>query len=182
ADAGRATAAARGRAPGRVSRAGDERSAAASSPWLRAACDDGMDVPHSSKESTVDSQDIVVATDGSPHAEDAIRWAAREADRIGAALRIVTVQEPWGDPYGITPDLRAAYEEMLAEILKTGQEIATEAYPDIEVFTLKLTGDVVDILAEESARAHYLVTGSRGRGGFSGLVLGSTSMRLTARA
>lgn len=128
------------------------------------------------------TKDIVVATDGSPHAEDAIMWAAREADRLGSALRILSVREPWGDPYGITPELRAAHERMAAEMLQTGSQIAKEAYPDLEVFTLQLTGEVVDTLVKQAAGAHALVTGSRGRGGFSGLVLGSTSLRLTARA
>lgn len=128
------------------------------------------------------TKDIVVATDGSPHAEEAIIWAAREADRLGTALRIVAVREPWGDPYGITPELRAAHEQMAAEMLQTGSQIAKDAYPELEVFTVQLTGDVVEVLAKQSSGAHALVTGSRGRGGFSGLVLGSTSLRLTARA
>ncbi|MGC0142627.1 universal stress protein [Pseudactinotalea sp. Z1732] len=125
---------------------------------------------------------IVVATDGSAHAEEAISWAAREADRMGAELRIVTVQEPWGDPYGITPELRAAHKEMATEILQTGAEIAREAFSELEISTQHFTGEVVETLAKESAGSYALVTGSRGRGGFSGLVLGSSSMRLTARA
>lgn len=128
------------------------------------------------------TKDVVVATDGSSHAEDAIAWAAREANRIGTVLRIVGVREPLTGPYRVSSEVREGHKQMVDDILTTGTDIARQDFPDLEVSTSQLTGDVVDTLAEESKNAHFVAIGSRGRGGFSGLVLGSTSLRLTTRA
>lgn len=128
------------------------------------------------------TKDVVVATDGSSHAEDAVLWAAREADRLSTRLRIVSVREPWSDPFGISREVRKAQEDMSAQMLQNGADIAKQGYPDLEIVTRHPSGDVVETLAKESDTAHIIVTGSRGRGGFSGLVLGSTSLRLTTRS
>lgn len=126
--------------------------------------------------------DIVVATDGSEHADRAVKWAATEAVRRGADLRVVVVREPWEDPYAISPTLQEEDEREHAELVQSAAATASKQHPDLSVTPVLHTGGTVEILAEESQSAALLVTGSRGRGGFSGLVLGSTSMRLTTRS
>lgn len=125
---------------------------------------------------------ILVGADGSEHADNAVSWAAAEAARSGDDLRIIAVQEPWGDPHSITPELQAAQARTYQQALTEAEQSALAAYPDLTVHTVLRAGRAVDVLTEESAGARLLVVGSRGRGGFSGLLLGSTSLRLTTRA
>ena len=128
------------------------------------------------------SSDIVVGTDGSEHAGRALQWAAAEARRRGRRLRIVVVQEEWSDPYSIAPLVHEARVAEHQEVLAQAREQVESAHPGLEVETVFHTGKAVAVLTEESETAAMVVTGSRGRGGFSGLLLGSTSLRLTARS
>lgn len=123
---------------------------------------------------------IVVGTDGSGHSADAIEWAASEAARTKLLLRIVYVIEP--------VDLRAELyeaaqqwaEDAANEALESGKKIALESVPGLEVSTAIRRGSVVDELAAEADSAGSLIIGTRGRGGFAGLILGSTSQRIAA--
>lgn len=125
---------------------------------------------------------ILVGADGSEHADTAVTWAADEAARSGADLRIIAVQEPWGDPHSITPELQAAQATTYQRALDQAQQSARTSHPDLRVSTVLRVGRAVEILAEASEAARMIVVGSRGRGGFSGLLLGSTSLRLITRA
>lgn len=128
------------------------------------------------------SSDIVVGTDGSEHATRALEWAADEAQRSGRPLRIVVAQEEWADPYSIAPYVHEARVAEHQKILAEAREQVLARHPGLEVETAFRIGPPVTVLTEESESAAMVVTGSRGRGGFSGLILGSTSLRLTARS
>jgi nucleotide-binding universal stress UspA family protein len=56
-----------------------------------------------------------------------------------------------------------------------------EKYPDVEVHKQVVRGHPVEVILEESAGAELLVLGSRGRGGFAGLLLGSVSQGVLHR-
>lgn len=127
-------------------------------------------------------QDIVVGIDGSSQSHDAVRWAADEAITRGLALRIVTVLAPWGDGSSIALDLKASHEPRYRELLAEAKKVALERDKNLIVKTQLRVGEAVHELALESAGAEMVVTGSRGRGGFSGLLLGSTSLRLSVRS
>ncbi|HLS15990.1 MAG TPA: universal stress protein [Beutenbergiaceae bacterium] len=127
-------------------------------------------------------QDIVVGIDGSSQSHDAVRWAADEAIARGRTLRIVTVLAPWGDSSSIALDLKASHEPRYRELLAEAKKIALERDKNLIVKTQLRVGEAVHELALESAGAEMVVTGSRGRGGFSGLLLGSTSLRLSVRS
>ena len=121
----------------------------------------------------------MVGTDGSDHAATAVRWAAEEAVRRGAALEVV---HAWLPPYPVLPtDLYADHGSM---------QRAAEALVNATVERLRQ--DVPELAeVEGSARmdhpapallcaamgAELLVVGSRGRGGFAALALGSVSER-----
>ncbi|GHH69859.1 universal stress protein [Streptosporangium violaceochromogenes] len=123
---------------------------------------------------------MVVGVDGSPSAEAAVRWAAEDAFRRGCALRIVHVSEPWTHDSRLeTP---AGFLESLAErseaALDATASLAREHAPGLAVETSSETGRPVEVLRREAEGAEQIVVGSRGRGGFTGLLLGSVSLAL----
>lgn len=124
---------------------------------------------------------VLAGADGSEHASHAVAWAAAEAARLGAELRLLAVQEPWGDPHRITAELQAAQTASYEQALTEAQTIAREVAGNLQIRIVLRPGRAAEVLSEEAAGAYALVVGSRGRGGFSGMVLGSTSLRLTTR-
>jgi nucleotide-binding universal stress UspA family protein len=117
---------------------------------------------------------IVVGVDGSPPATAALEWAAADAERRGSALRIVHVCETWRQDVPST--------KYCAGALEAAADRARDLTRDVEVTTALLPGKVVATLVEESATADSLVVGSRGLGGFAGMMLGSVSMALAGHA
>ncbi|YCK39810.1 universal stress protein [Actinomadura sp. ATCC 39365] len=117
---------------------------------------------------------IVAGVDGSPPSMAAVEWAAADARRRSLELRLVHVCEPWTGAVGTA--------EYCAGMLESTADRARGLAPGVEIGTEILPGPVVDDLVRESAQADSLVLGSRGRGGFAGMVLGSTSLALAGHA
>jgi nucleotide-binding universal stress UspA family protein len=129
---------------------------------------------------------VVVGVDGSdasaPALEYAFAYAASTASSLTAVhtwwwepLEGVSLGEPWiGDWTQIASQEATVVSEMLAGW--------TERYPDVPVRRHVVRGDPVVELLDQSDGASLLVVGSRGRGGFLGLVLGSVSRRVLKRA
>ena len=125
---------------------------------------------------------VVVGVDPDPHAEPALDAAFAEASERGVPL--VAVHAWWWeppDPLATEPEwagdwgeLADAQHVVLAEMLAGWRE----RYPDVEVRPRLVRGQAVPILCDEAREAQLLVVGSRGRGGFSGLLLGSVGTRL----
>ncbi len=114
---------------------------------------------------------FVVGVDGSPHAAAAVDVAFEEAALRGAHLRALYV---WHPPLLGVLDEDAAVREcrrMLSETV-AGR---TATYPDVELHHEVVRGHPVQVLAEASEHALGLVVGTRGRGGFTGMLLGSVS-------
>ncbi|GAA4547387.1 universal stress protein [Pseudonocardia xishanensis] len=130
---------------------------------------------------------VVVGIDGSDSAREATRWAAREAERRGVPLRLVAAA-PWTSfrPIGV-PALGQEYgrrvvEKQAAEHLAEAAGIAEEAVPGLPVDREVRGGEAQVVLREESERAALVVLGSRGRGGFTALLLGSVAIGVAAHA
>lgn len=124
---------------------------------------------------------IVVGVDGSPASIDALRWAAKQAKLTGNRLEaVLTFQYPTQYDeifYGDTTAWSEPAERRLDEVLvKAG--IGDEQACDKTV----VNGHPAGVLLERSANAELLVVGSRGRGGFTGLLLGSVSTSVMAHA
>ena len=127
---------------------------------------------------------VVVGYDGSQGSTAALRWATAEAVREHAPLRIVEafeleiVSRP--SPGKVVPleALRTVRERGL-EALADGIRLQ---YPGLEVQTLLLEGTPAASLIEETAQARLVVLGTRGLGGFSGAVLGSVAIQVSAHA
>lgn len=130
---------------------------------------------------------IVVAVDGSEGAEHALRWALAEAELRGVELEVVSV---WEVPYAWAEGWNAAWAEdeaVLAE--RTAQETADfvdrvldgkPRPPWVQVTALE--GAPALCLLRHAEHAGLLVAGTRGRGGFSRLLLGSVSSALVHHA
>ncbi|WP_283137170.1 universal stress protein [Rhizohabitans arisaemae] len=128
---------------------------------------------------------ISVAVDGSASAGAALDWAVDEASRRRAALRIVHVGAVWEDlqvPIPVEPTYREALQSYAEGVLTEAVERAEKRAPGLETTTALLTGPVVDALRGESVGGEELVLGSRGLGGFTGLLLGSVALRVAGHA
>lgn len=110
----------------------------------------------------------------------AVLWGADQAGRGGHTLRIVAVQHVLGSPITITSG--TSHHRRYEQFLDAARAEARAARPGLEVRTELRDGDTVKELAAAAHDAGALVIGSRGRGGISGLLVGSTSLRLTPHA
>jgi len=120
---------------------------------------------------------VVVGVDASPLSDAALGFAFEEAAMRGLGLTAVHV---WSEPavadamlplvYDIG-DLRDGAARLLAESLAGWRE----KYPAVDVLPQVVRGRPAQVLVEAAAQAALVVVGSRGRGGFTGLLLGSVS-------
>jgi nucleotide-binding universal stress UspA family protein len=128
---------------------------------------------------------VVAGVDGSESALHAVRWAAYEAQRRDVPLSLVHACEiPAGYPPGFV-DWHVLHEALAAEgrsWLDRAREAAVTAVPGLAVDVVQVTAGVVPTLIKQSAGAALLVLGTRGLGGFTDLLVGSTAVELAARA
>ncbi|GIG40168.1 universal stress protein [Cellulomonas phragmiteti] len=133
---------------------------------------------------------VVVGVDGSPQALGALDAAGRYAAGAGAHLRAVACWQVPAHGRSLADWLREHPEVSPAElalqraeqVLQAGVARVAAHYPQVEVEALAEEGPAARVLARHAERADLLVVGTRGRGGLAGLVLGSVSQWLVARA
>ena len=121
---------------------------------------------------------VVVAVDGSEASLRATEWAAREAARRTAPLRIVSAPgpQPRMRTYQPSPGTVAnALRGIAARALAAAVERATEVAPGVVIDTGLLAGPPAVAVSDSGAGAQLLVVGARGAGGFAALALGSVS-------
>ncbi|OXM49407.1 universal stress protein [Amycolatopsis thailandensis] len=129
---------------------------------------------------------MVVGVDGSPLSEQALEAAFEEASRRNASLVAVHAWSDvtYDDVYGMArlvtqwESIEDDERRLLAQRLAGWQE----KYPDVAVERSLVRDRPRQVLLEWSAKAQLVVVGSRGRGGFTGLLLGSTSQALAHHA
>jgi nucleotide-binding universal stress UspA family protein len=134
------------------------------------------------------TEPVIVGVDGSPASRVAVDWAARDAARRGAPLKLVHVLTPpavMAFPEVPMPPGYLQWQEdegakLLTAALKTVEE-ATEGSP-VEVTSEMVTGPSVPVLADLSTGAQMIVVGSRGRGALARGLLGSISTGLVHHA
>ncbi|WP_248959920.1 universal stress protein [Sphaerisporangium perillae] len=127
---------------------------------------------------------VTVAVDGSASALAAVDWAVDDAAREGSALRIVHVREPWANeyPFHRVEGFNESLTDYCEGVLAKAAEQARERRPGVTVSTELSTGAVVERLRHESEHSDTVVLGSRGMGGFAGLVVGSVGTGLAGHA
>lgn len=124
----------------------------------------------------------LVGIDGSDHAAHALAWARSEAELHGGVLDVLHV---WAPPAPVTEvaAMAATGDEALyrqaAEDLLAGALAGVEAGAGaaLEVRSSVVRGYAPTVLLERASDADLLVVGSRGLGGFTGLLLGSVSQQ-----
>jgi nucleotide-binding universal stress UspA family protein len=141
------------------------------------------------RDATADVPDtgpVVVGVDGSPNSERAISAAFEEASLRSVPLIAVHAWSDvtYDDMYGTArivaewESLEEGEERLLAQRLAGWQE----KYPDVEIRRDLVRDRPRHALLDWSMDAQLLVVGSRGRGGFRGMLLGSTSQALVQHA
>jgi nucleotide-binding universal stress UspA family protein len=129
----------------------------------------------------------MVGTDGSTESTQAVRWAAREAVLRGVGLHVV---HTWlwplfhvplgGSPMAPTGSgLEAAAHGVLEHARSTARAVGGD---HLVVETTLAVGEPRTELLRRAAGASLVVVGNRGLGGFTGLLLGSTGIALSAHS
>ncbi|MCK9925969.1 universal stress protein [Frankia sp. Mgl5] len=130
-----------------------------------------------------DQRPIVVGVDGSEPSQAAVRWAAAKAAERGAPLHLVhgfrsnitTFGVPLDEFY---PSLRTGAEQLLADVATADLDDDS----DVKVSLQAVDDTPTRALLNASADAQLVVVGTRGRGGFAELVLGSTAHQCVLHA
>jgi nucleotide-binding universal stress UspA family protein len=130
---------------------------------------------------------IVVGVDGSQSAHVALRFALDEARLRGTGVRVVGVWHVPVAAYGgafVPPaeDLVGELEPQMRLALERALEQTDGSAGDVEVETVVREGAPAATLLEEAQDAELLVLGSRGLGGFRGLLLGSVGQQCAHHA
>ncbi|MFF4582674.1 universal stress protein [Streptomyces sp. NPDC001389] len=132
------------------------------------------DAPHTTQEPPY----VVVGIDGSAASAKALRFAFDAADLHGAAVRAISV---WQSPVFLLHDEEVALQAQRA-LLSEATAGLPEKYPDVRLTHELPIGHPVEELARAAEHALAVVVGRRGRGGYTGMRLGSTVHGLLHRA
>jgi nucleotide-binding universal stress UspA family protein len=125
---------------------------------------------------------IYVGVDGSPSSQQALRWAARQAELTGDELHAL-IAWSFPDIYAWAPvdngiDWAANAQEALEQAISGALDPAAAERVQRHV----IQGYPARVLLEAAADADLLVVGSRGHGGFTGMLLGSVSQHAVTHA
>lgn len=131
---------------------------------------------------------IVAGVDGSDESVASLRWAVNEARLRNATVEVV---HAWHYPYSGYTDTtgmvagvlnRDDLEQAARAELDHAIEEADAATAGVPIEPVLVEGSAAGRLIEAAAGADLLVLGSRGRGGFTGLLLGSVSQQCSHHA
>ncbi|WP_190814242.1 universal stress protein [Saccharopolyspora pogona] len=131
---------------------------------------------------------VVVGIDGSSSAVHAVRWAAAEAHRRRTGLHVVfsdvasLVYLPERPMVALPDSYSAAVQRQARGWLEQAQDVANREAPAVDVDTAIRAGAPESVLISESQTAQLVVVGSRGLGGFTGLIVGSVAVALAGHA
>ncbi|MBC9727961.1 universal stress protein [Streptomyces sp. TRM68367] len=124
---------------------------------------------------------VIAAVDGSDGGLRALEWALDAARRRQAPLRVVHVRQyaPWAQPEALASGLPDLADDPVLDQVR-GRLNGRAGLPEVEYVGLEGTPGAM--LPELGTAAQLLVLGSRGRGGFAGLLLGSSGMTVARDA
>ena len=130
---------------------------------------------------------IVVGVDGSPESHAALAWALAEARLRNATLHVVhawVIPAAFGvDAAFVLAEAIEGFQEEAGRVLDEAlAEVAGEAGTDVPLEREVVQGPASACLLRAAAGADLLVVGSRGHGGFAGLLLGSVSQQCAHHA
>ncbi|MFJ5862309.1 universal stress protein [Pseudarthrobacter sp. NPDC092439] len=120
---------------------------------------------------------VVAGVDGSEQARVALLEAAEQAERLGASLRVVCAVPQYSGSLAWVPapmDRKALFDDIQVT-LDAGMAWLRSHFPNLRIEGQLRDGSPVEVLVEASRHVELVVLGTRGRGGFTGMLLGSTS-------
>jgi nucleotide-binding universal stress UspA family protein len=135
-----------------------------------------------------DERGVVIGYDGSEPSRDALAWGLAEAATRGLPATLVHAVVPpvptsaLGYAVPVDLDLVDRLQEGAGEVLRDAASQAGAAHPDVDVRTEVAIGNPSSVLIEASRTADLVVLGSRGHGGFRGLLLGSVGVQVASHA
>jgi nucleotide-binding universal stress UspA family protein len=119
---------------------------------------------------------IVVGVDGSPLSVEALKWAVRLVPSVGGSVTAVTAwQHPIAGGMGEFPGMQWNPKLDAEAVLEKAIHEAYGASRPEGLDAVVANGSAAHVLVERSKHAAMLIIGSRGLGGFRGLLLGSVS-------
>jgi nucleotide-binding universal stress UspA family protein len=127
---------------------------------------------------------IVVGVDGSPQSRRALRWAAQEAKLRRAHLSVIyayTLPHLAGEQ-ALTTEVITRIHSEAQDLIENEVDQLGELTAGIEVGCAAVEGAPAQLLLDAAGEADLLVVGSRGRGGFKALLLGSVSQQCAQHA
>ncbi|MGW8590270.1 universal stress protein [Dietzia sp. NPDC055340] len=133
----------------------------------------------------METKPVIVGIDGAEDSVRALQWAVVHARSVGAPLHVMAVYEvpamlspygmaAWENPANLEQNARAMLDATVKSALGEDEGAA--------VVQRVVQGHPGKVLVEQSDGAGLLVIGSRGRGAFTGMLLGSVSQYVVARA
>lgn len=125
---------------------------------------------------------VVLGYDGSPASNRAAAFAFRHAEATGCGVVAVTVEPGRGEPETEQIDPENATPGSDTSAFHSPVIVTASSFPDVPVSFVAGTGRPAEVLLSEAIGAELLVVGSRGSGGFSGLIMGSVSQKVLAHA
>jgi len=126
---------------------------------------------------------VVVGVDGSDPSLQALEWAAKYAEAFALKVRAVSAYHypvDYGYAYAIPDDIDFAADAK-TQLLANVADIQAK-FPKVEFEAEIVNAPPATALIEDSKTAALLVVGSRGHGGFTGMLLGSVSNHCVAHA
>ena len=120
---------------------------------------------------------VTVGVDGSDQARYAVLVAAEQAQLSGSTLRIICAVQPYTGSLAWMPapvDREALFTEIRSQ-LEAGEKWLRNHFPKLPIEIELLEGSAVEALVKATDRTEQVVMGTRGRGGFAGMMLGSTT-------
>jgi nucleotide-binding universal stress UspA family protein len=140
---------------------------------VRAAADEG-------------SRRVVVGVDGSESSIGALEFALRHASLHHLEVAVVCAPDhwrgnSWSPPADVVPELMAQLEAKEAKVLDDVEHVIVR-HPDVTAVVQEVKGRPARALVDASRSAALVVVGSRGRGAFTGMFLGSVSAEVLREA
>lgn len=131
----------------------------------------------------MDTKPVIVGVDGSADSVQALQWAVEYARVYQASVQALTTFEVpkiygpnamvgWEDPAHLEEDSRNMLADTVREAVGEGAQVQQRV----------MRGHPAQVLTNASQDAQLLVVGSRGRGGFTGMLLGSVSQHVVTHA